>query len=93
MSELLNNAALTCLISSHVVGLTSHASFFIQLQMFSKRCTSGDSGDIASCVYHCFRTMPTTPWLCGKEHCFTGTQIGVPGPLAFPLLTPANFHP
>ena len=31
MSKLLNNAAL---ISSHVVGLTSHASFFIQLHMF-----------------------------------------------------------
>ena len=31
MSEFVNNAAL---ISLHVVGLTSHASFFMQLQMF-----------------------------------------------------------
>ena len=31
LSELRNNAAL---ISLRVVGLTSHASFFIQLQMF-----------------------------------------------------------
>ena len=52
MSKILNNAAL---ISSHVVGSTSHASFFIQLQMFSIRFTSGDCEDIASCVNHCFQ--------------------------------------
>ena len=49
--------------------------------------------EIASCVYHCFRTMPTPPWLCGKEHCLTGTQMGVTGPEKFALLAPANFLP
>ena len=39
--ELLDNAAL---ISSRVVGLTSYASFFIQLQMSSMGFTSGDCG-------------------------------------------------
>ena len=42
MSELLNNAAL---ISLHVAGLTSHASFFMQLQMFLIGFTSGDCGE------------------------------------------------
>ena len=41
LSELLNNAVL---ISLHVVGLTSHVSFFMQLQLFLTRFTSGDGG-------------------------------------------------
>ena len=41
MSDLLNNAVL---ISSHVVGFTSHASFFIQLKMFLIEFTYGDCG-------------------------------------------------
>ena len=36
---------LISLISLHVVGLTSHASFFMQLQMFFIRFTSGDCGE------------------------------------------------
>ena len=39
MSEFLNNAAL---ISSHVDCMLSHASFFVQLQMFLKGFTSAD---------------------------------------------------
>ena len=38
-SELLNNAALLFL---HVVGLTSHSSFFVRLQIFLTGLTSGD---------------------------------------------------
>ena len=41
----LNNAAL---IASHVVGSTSHASFFIQLQKFLIQFTSGDCGEHSS---------------------------------------------
>ena len=42
LSEILNNAALIFL---HVVGLTSHASFFMQLQMFMIGFISGDCGE------------------------------------------------
>ena len=41
MSELPNISAL---VSSHVIGLTSRASFFIRLQMFSIEFPSGDCG-------------------------------------------------
>ena len=41
LSELLNNGALTSL---HVVGLNSHASFFMQLQILLTWLTSGDCG-------------------------------------------------
>ena len=34
--------------------------------------------EIASYVYHCFRTVPKPPWLCGKEYFLVGTQMGVP---------------
>ena len=42
LSELLNNASLIYL---HVVGLTSHVSVFMQLQMFLIGFTSGDCGE------------------------------------------------
>ena len=42
LSEFLNNAAL---ISLHVVGLISHVSFFMQLQMFFIGFISGDCGE------------------------------------------------
>ena len=42
LSEILNNAAL---IPLHVVGLTSHASFFMQFQMFLIGFASGDCGE------------------------------------------------
>ena len=41
MSELL---IITALSSSHVVGLTSHVSFFIRLQMFSMGFTFKNGG-------------------------------------------------
>ena len=42
LSELLNNAAV---IPLHVVGLTFHAFFFMQLQMFLIGFISGDCGE------------------------------------------------
>ena len=42
LSKRQNNAALIYL---HVVGLTSHASFFMQLQMFLIGFISGDCGE------------------------------------------------
>ena len=63
MSELLNNAAL---ISSHVLGVTSPVPFFIQHRVFFIGVTETEE-DIASCVYRCFRSTSTPPWVCGKE--------------------------
>ena len=77
MSELLNNDAF---ISSCVVGLTSRVFFFIQLQMFPLGFSFGYRGGISYSVYRWFRTMPTPTWFSGKEHCLTGTQIGIAGP-------------
>ena len=70
-SELLNNAAL---ISLHVVGLTSHAPFFMQLQMFFIGFTSGDCGGKSILRLSLFSNHTD------KEHCLVGTQMGVASP-------------
>ena len=78
MSKFLNNGAF---ISLHVVGLISRASLIMELQMFFDRYLHLETAEeIPSCVYHCFLTMPTFPWLCGKEQCLVGAQTGVVGP-------------
>ena len=74
MSQLLNNAVL---IYPHVVSLTSHVSILVHLQIFMMETAE----DIASCVYHWFRTMPAPTWLCDKDYVLIGTQMGVAGPV------------
>ena len=65
ISKLLNNAAL----------ISSQFSRCFQWDLHLETAE-----DIPSCVYYCFRPMPTPRWFSGKEHCLTGTQMSFVGP-------------
>ena len=76
MSKLLNNAAL---ISSHVISLTSRASFFIEPLMFSIGFRSSDCGGHSILRLSLFSNHADTA-MALWEHCLTRTQRGVAGP-------------
>ena len=90
LSELLNNDAL---ISLHVAGLTSHASVFMQLQMFIIGFKSGDCGGNSILRLALFSNHANTVMALWQGELSCWNANGIAGPYAFALLTPANFHP
>ena len=90
LSKLLNNSVL---ISLHLVRLTSHASFFIQLKMFLIEFTSGDCGgnSILRLTLFSSHTNTTMALWQGALSCWK-TNVRC-WSLNISLLTPANFQP